>query len=107
MKFWDYQLQARQTAQYDGSGSLMGIMYCGLGVAGEAGEVADQIKKVWRNEGELTDKRREKIEDEMGDNLWYLAQLATELGANLDSIADKNLVKLKNRQTKHEVRYHD
>lgn len=108
MHFDDYQDLASETAVYPGIGTYpTGVMYATLGLTGEAGEVAEQVKKTWRNEGELTAKRQVKIEDEMGDVLWYVAQLATELGTNLDLIALRNLEKLRERASKDEIRYHD
>jgi NTP pyrophosphatase (non-canonical NTP hydrolase) len=78
--------------------NIIPAMYCALGLTGEAGEVAEQIKKSWRNNMQITAERREKIEAELGDVLWYVAQLATELGMDLDAIASHNLNKLAERK---------
>ena len=70
-----------------------------LGLVGETGEVADKIKKVIRDDGgKLSEEKRRDIEKELGDVLWYLANLATELNLSLDEIALKNLEKLQDRQ---------
>ena len=93
--FDDYQLIARTTARYP---SDTGIAYCALGLNGEAGEVADQVKRIHRDDdGVLTDERRKKLIAELGEILWYLANLADELGVNLSEVAKGNLDKLKAR----------
>lgn len=69
-----------------------GLAYTTLGLAGEAGEIANKVKKVIRD-GRSTDG----IADELGDVLWYLAAVANELGADLGDIADANLAKLASR----------
>jgi NTP pyrophosphatase (non-canonical NTP hydrolase) len=75
------------------------LAYPALGLAGEAGEVAEQIKKSIRDDGgEVTEERLAAIAKELGDVMWYVAQLATELGLELDEIAGLNLEKLRSRQ---------
>jgi NTP pyrophosphatase (non-canonical NTP hydrolase) len=67
-------------------------------LAGEAGEVANQVKKILRdNAGELTAERRAKIVDELGDVLWYAAALASDIGISLEEVAALNLAKLAKR----------
>ena len=91
--FDKYQINARKTADYPKIGS--GIVYPAIGIGGEAGEVLEQIKKVFRDDGGiLTEERKQKIIKEMGDELWYLANLATELDVNFSHIAEENLKKL-------------
>lgn len=65
-----------------------------LGVAGEAGEVADYIKK-FVGHGHALD--RDKLANELGDVLWYVAVLADEIGYDLGTVAFKNIEKLKAR----------
>ena len=95
----DYQTESRKTAIYPGQGIPQGFVYAALGLNGEAGEVAEHAKKMLRDDyGNLTDERRAKVEDELGDLLCYLAQAATECGLDLDFFARRNLIKLKSRQ---------
>jgi hypothetical protein len=75
-----YQAGARTTARYPEQ-DLLGLYYAALGLAGEAGEIANKVKKVIRDDGEtLTDEARTAIAGELGDALWYAAALAHELG---------------------------
>ena len=93
----DYQKRARITAIYPREHM---VVYPALGLAGEAGEVCEKIKKVMRdstNKSDFWDKRND-IELELGDVLWYIANLAEDMGLNLDDIATKNIDKLRDRQ---------
>ncbi len=74
-------------------------MFPVLGLVGEAGEVAEKIKKVLRdNEGKIEEEQKKEIKKELGDVLWYLSQLATELGLSLTDIAAYNIEKIKSRR---------
>ena len=96
MDLSEYQRASRRTAEYPREAWLS---YPALGLAGEAGEVAEQAKKAIRDDdGEVSDARREAMAKELGDVLWYTAQLASELGLELDAIAQENLDKLLSRQ---------
>lgn len=98
MNFSDYQTQAVKTAIYDDADY---IIYPALGLLSEAGEVAGKIKKVLRdNKGNFTPELREQIADEAGDSLWYLANLCTDLGVDMASVAQKNLNKLNSRMAR-------
>jgi NTP pyrophosphatase (non-canonical NTP hydrolase) len=93
----DYQLRSRATAVYPDAGH--NLTYPALGLCGEAGEAAEKVKKALRDDGGvLTDERRAALAAELGDVLWYVAQLATEAGLELDTIAEENLAKLLSRQ---------
>jgi len=93
----DYQRQSRATAVYPGAGS--NLTYPALGLCGEAGEAAEKVKKAIRDDGGvLTDERRSALAAELGDVLWYVAQLATEADLDLGEIAAANLAKLQSRQ---------
>lgn len=96
MDFKEYQKKSRVTALYPNQGN--NFIYPVLGLTGEAGEVAEKIKKVIRdNNGVVSEERREEIKKELGDVLWYMAQLATELGLDLDDVAQTNIAKLMSR----------
>lgn len=74
------------------------ITYPTLGLLNEAGEVAGKIKKIFRDKnGVITETDREALKYELGDVLWYLTQLATELDLTLDEIAKANIEKLYSR----------
>jgi NTP pyrophosphatase (non-canonical NTP hydrolase) len=96
MELSEYQRLSRRTAEYPREAWLA---YPALGLAGEAGEVAEHAKKAIRDHGgEVSDERRAAMAKELGDVLWYVAQLASELGLELDEIAQLNLDKLLSRQ---------
>jgi NTP pyrophosphatase (non-canonical NTP hydrolase) len=97
MELSDYQQRSRATAVYPDAGA--NLTYPALGLCGEAGEVAEKVKKAIRDDGGvLTGERRDALAGELGDVLWYVAQLATEAGLDLDLVADGNLAKLRSRQ---------
>ena len=97
MEFKDYEEQAVKTAKYPNVGR--NFVYPTLGFVGEAGEVAEKIKKVLRDdEGVISDEKKEEIKKEMGDVPWYLAALSREFGFTLEDIAQKNMEKLASRQ---------
>jgi len=92
----EYQRLSRRTAAYPREAWLA---YPALGLAGEAGEVAEHVKKLIRDDaGELSKQRRLALSKELGDVLWYVAQLASELELDLDAVAQENLDKLLSRQ---------
>jgi NTP pyrophosphatase (non-canonical NTP hydrolase) len=92
----DYQRLSRRTAEYPREAWLT---YPALGLCGEAGEVAEHAKKAIRDDGgEVSTERKAKMSKELGDVLWYVAQLASELGLELEQIAHENLEKLLSRQ---------
>jgi len=96
MDFKNYQTESRKTAIYPNADS--NFIYPTLGLAGEAGEVAEKIKKILRDKnGLITDEDRQEISKELGDVLWYVAQIATELKLNLNDVAQNNLDKLFSR----------
>lgn len=99
MEFNEYQKLAIKTAVYPNIGN--NFVYPTLGIAGEAGEVAEKVKKIIRdNQGEMTDEHRELLIKEMGDVLWYLSALAHELGTELNDVAELNLKKLYDRKNR-------
>lgn len=97
----DYQSKSRKTATYPDVGN--NFVYPALGLAGEAGEVADKVKKLIRDHGVFTpdqvaDEQRTELKKELGDVLWYVTQLATEFGFTLSEVAEENIEKLYSRQ---------
>jgi len=96
MDFKDYQQKSRKTAGYPSIGHR--IIYPTLGLVNEAGEVAGKIKKVFRDKGgEISEETREALKAELGDVLWYLAQICTEMELSLDEVAEANIKKLYDR----------
>jgi len=94
-----YQTTALETAIYPNQGQ--NYTYPVLGLLGEAGEVADKLKKVIRDDdGVLTDSVRDAVAKELGDVLWYLAVLSYELDCDLNTIAQNNLDKLASRKAR-------
>jgi NTP pyrophosphatase (non-canonical NTP hydrolase) len=76
-----------------------------MGLAGEAGEVAEKLKKLYRDRsGQVDQKWRRQFVNELGDVLWYLDRLAADFGYDLDDVAAANMLKLygrMERQTLH------
>ena len=96
MDFHDYQTKSRKTAGYPAIGHP--VIYPTLGLVNEAGEVAGKIKKVFRDkQGQISEETRQALKAELGDVLWYIAQVATELDLSLDEIAEHNIAKLYDR----------
>jgi len=96
--FNSYQRSAAGTAIYPDQHK---ITYPALGMAGEAGEVANKVKKLIRDGPEnRPDTWREDIASEIGDVLWYCASLASDLNLSLGMIAAQNLIKLDKRKDK-------
>lgn len=96
MELNEYQSAALTTAVYPEDKR---IIYPALGMNGEAGEVADKVKKVIRdNEQEFTEETKLAIALEVGDVLWYCATMAHDLGYTLEEIAKMNIRKLLSRQ---------
>ena len=96
MDFDNYQIEARKTAIYPNKDK--NFIYPTLGLVGESGEVAEKIKKVLRdNNGNFDYESKTSIKKELGDVLWYLANLCNELDFTLNEVAEENLEKLNNR----------
>lgn len=102
MNFTDYQQKSRTTAKYPVIGH--GVIYPTLGLVNEAGEVAGKIKKIFRDkDGVIGEAEKEALKAELGDVLWYLSQVATELDLSLDEIAEANIAKLLDRQARGKI----
>ena len=97
LTFSEYQRRTADTAIYPDVGR--NPIYPTLGLAGEAGEVCEKVKKVLRDsDGQFSAEAVEAIQKELGDVLWYAARLAAELGLDLGQVAEANLSKLASRQ---------
>lgn len=105
-----YQVRSRETAFYPGrelgpdepsSNRMLALAYVGLGLAGESGEVAEKIKKIIRDSsGVIRAEQRTAVAKELGDVLWYVAQVATEFGLSLGDVGEANLEKLADRKAR-------
>jgi len=103
MELNEYQNKARETAIYPNKDN--NFIYPTLGLVGEAGEVAEKIKKVIRdNDGVLSEDKRIETAKELGDVMWYISNLAAELGFDLDTIASMNIEKLFSRKDRGTLR---
>ena len=81
------------------------IVYPTLGLANEAGEVAGKIKKIFRDRaGAISEEDRQALKYELGDVLWYLTQICTELNLTLEEVAAANLEKLFSRLERGQIR---
>lgn len=99
MTFDEYQTLAKETAVYPYIGD--NFTYPLIGLCGEVGEVAEHIKKTIRDDnGKLSVERKDKLFYELGDVLWYLARLTSEIGFSFDEVALGNLDKLQKRKEK-------
>ena len=93
LDFRSYQDMASETAVYKAEHQ---VIYPALGLAAEAGEVANKVKKILRD-GNFN---REAIADEVGDCLWYIAALCRDLNVDMKELAKNNLRKLHDRKAR-------
>ena len=93
----DYQRFTKTTAIYPFSNSslVQEALYLGLGLSGESGEVAELIKKQWRDNIYLD---KDKFKKELGDVLWYISQLCNWAELDLQEVIDHNIEKLTSRK---------
>jgi NTP pyrophosphatase (non-canonical NTP hydrolase) len=97
----EYQEEASSTAIY---GSGVAVIYPALGLCGEAGEVAEKVKKVLRDKGGVfDDDTKLALKKEIGDVIWYLAAISRDLGFTLEEVADTNLQKLRDRKNRNVI----
>ena len=96
MNFEEYQEQVGKTSIFPDDGRA--YIYATLGLSGETGEVAEKIKKIIVNKnGVISEESKKEIKKELGDVLWYLSQLATELNLSLEEVAEENVRKIYDR----------
>lgn len=115
--FREYQTRTADTAIYPGINTALGLVYCALKLNGEAGEVAENVGKALRDDQlfkdygrdnrepivgvrQLTVERRAKLIKELGDVLWYVSQMCTELNVSLEDVALANIIKLADRKAR-------
>lgn len=98
MNIKEYQEIIKQTAIYPRN---MGLTYCTMGICGEAGEVAEKMKKLFRDKnGIVTEEFKQDIKKELGDVIWYITALSNELNLTLEEVLEANYQKLiKRRET--------
>jgi NTP pyrophosphatase (non-canonical NTP hydrolase) len=98
MKFDEYQQRALTTVLTTDD-AFKDTLHWVLGINGEAGEIAEKVKKIIRDkQGKISDGDKQELAKEIGDVLWYLAVFAEQLGVSLEDIAQQNLDKLQSRK---------
>lgn len=110
MEINNYQAEDLKTAIYP---EAFKVVYPALGMNGEAGEVADKVKKIIRDTVIKTDPatgaiclsetQKQDIALEIGDVLWYCATLSYDLGLSLEEVAQMNIDKLNSRQKRNQL----
>jgi NTP pyrophosphatase (non-canonical NTP hydrolase) len=96
--FWDFQQDASVTATYPDRGELLGLAYLTAGLASEAGEVAGKVAKGFRDaRGSFDQERIDAIGKELGDILWFVAEMCTHLNLSMADVAVGNTCKLRDR----------
>lgn len=92
----EYQIKARSTGGL--VDAIHPLAYATLGLTNEAGEFAGKVKKVFRDhDGNLSEQLHQSLVAELGDVLWYLAEISSELDIKLSAAANMNLEKLRDR----------
>jgi len=107
MNFDEYQDKAEETAIYKNKDKLL---YTSLGLAGEAGEIANKVKKIIRDKNFTDDavsllskEEKDSLIKELGDVLWYVSAIASDLDVCLSTVADINYKKLKDRAVRNQI----
>ncbi len=96
MKTNEYQKKMLKTAKFELNREAA-LVLCGLGLTGEAGEIADLVKKMTFQGHDFDETQRQKLLEEAGDLAWYLAYLCRTLGSNFEEIFQMNIDKLNKR----------
>lgn len=101
-QFYNYQLESRKTClQVE---TNLPIAYHTLGLTNEVGEVAGKVKKIFRDHrGVISEEMRQELKHELGDVLWYFAQICTELQLSMDEVAEANLTKVFSRYVRNTI----
>jgi len=104
MNFKEYQKEQMKLAIYPREDWVAKFAYVALGLIGEAGEVSEKIKKgIRKNDFDYVLKNKEELAKELGDVLWYVSALSFELGYDLEEIANINIEKLKDRDSRNVI----
>lgn len=107
MNFNEYQALTHTTAKYQDGCDKAGVphvMYCLLGLAEESGEVLGKFKKILRDKHwKIDNDDAISITKELGDILWYISEVATNMGLQLEEIADTNIAKLADRKKRNVI----
>lgn len=99
----EYQKEALVTAVFNDD-QFKDLAHWVFGITGEAGEIAEKIKKIIRDKnGEMTSEDKEELVKEMGDVLWYLAVLSEHLGYPFEEVGKRNIAKLRSRQERNQI----
>lgn len=101
--FDEYQGTTHQTCVYptDDADTMEAIKYLTLGLVGEGGEIAENVKKMLRDDnGVITPERKAKLFSEIGDQFWYISELCSRLGFNMGEVAKANIAKLLDRKAR-------
>lgn len=102
MDFEEYQKQSRKTAIYPNIND--NYIYPTLGLVGEAGEIAEKVKKIMRDDGGvITEEKKQELSKELGDVLWYVSQLASEFELSLEDVANLNIEKIRSRKQRGKI----
>jgi len=102
MEFNEYQKQAFTFAIYPNKET--DIIYPTLGLNGEAGEIAEKVKKIIRDDnGVVNGDKKIQLLMEIGDCIWYCGALCTALGLDMNKVAEMNIIKLTNRQKNNKI----
>lgn len=103
MELNEYQEKTEVTAIYPNAGN--NVYYPTLGLVGEAGEIANKVKKIMRDgDGVITDDVRKTLSKEIGDVMWYIGRLCSELDIYLDDVCSANLDKLLDRKNRNALK---
>lgn len=106
MNFNEYQKRAAEFDLFEKTDNLKSPAFVEkvLGLAGEAGETADKIKKLIRDKsGEADAEDVDSIKKELGDVLWYIANIARYLEVSLEDVAQTNIEKLSSRKARQKL----
>lgn len=104
MNLNEYQQQALTTALFTDD-DFQDLIHWVLGITGEAGEIAEKLKKIVRDKnGAISDQDKEDFIKEMGDVLWYLAVMANHLGYEFNEVGARNLAKLSDRKKRDAIK---